>query len=326
MKISSLKALSLIAFVISLSACSKKVLVPTLATLKPLAKIKVVDKSSFPEVVKYSLSYYSDQRLELTGNSDMDKIGNFTTMLSAKDDQKFSGMLRKFKRGHFTYNDDAKKLSYDVIYFPYKKEISMGDAIQLPMTSYMGAFLTQIEDFITWKKWLKKDSAPKLLSTKDDGNMMVTLKSGVKPATVIANPKFSDLALQALYSSDEKTNTWLFGFTAGIKTSDAVYRIKANPAVLGAIPNSIINVEENLKSSENVDIIVRFKENTAPQDWVKKYAAYQMKMVQRIETGSNEWWMTFNDSLISGKSLFAMIKSDAAVADVKINQKTRTTE
>lgn len=309
-----------------LSSCARKVSVPTLATLKPVAKIKVVDQSEFPEVVKYTLSFYSDQRLELTGNSGMDKIGNYTCMLSAKDNEKFMDMLKKFKRGHFTYIDAGKKLSYDVIYFPYKKEISMGDAIQLPLTSYMSAFVTQVEDFIAYKKWLKKENAPKLLSSKDDGNMMVTLKHGVKPAAIIANPKFSDMSLKALFPTDLRTNTWLFGFAPGMKTTDAVYRIKADPAVLGAIPNSIINIEENLKTFEKVEVVVNFKARVVAEDWIKKYAAYEMKAVEKVEPDSNDWVLTFNDSLISAKALFAIISSDAMVSGVQMSQRVRTTE
>ena len=323
---SMLRFSALFVFVVVFASCAKKASLPTIATLKPVARIKLVDKSDFPEVLKYTLSYYSDHRLELTGNSGMDKIGNYTTMLSEKDNHVFSEMLKKFKRGHFTYNDSGRKLFYDVVYFPYKKEISMGDAIQLPLTPSMSAFLTQVEDFITYKKWLKKENAPKLLSANDDGNMMVTLKNGVKPAAVIANPKFSDLGLKVIMASDEKTNTWLFGFAPGIKTADAVYKIKADPAVLGAIPNAIINVDENLKIFQKVDIVVRFKGEPAVQDWIKKYAAYELKSVERMGSDTTAWWMTFNDSLISAKALFAMMKSDAAVAEVQISQRNRTNE
>ncbi|MFZ4544030.1 MAG: hypothetical protein ACOYOA_08285 [Saprospiraceae bacterium] len=313
----------LIAF---LSSCAKKNSPVTIATLKPIARIKLVDKSQFPEIIRYTLSYYSDQRLELTGNSGMDKIGNYTTMLSAKDNEAFNAMLKKFKRGHFTYNDSKQQLSYDVLYFPLKKEISMGDAIQLPMTPYMGLFITQVEDFIAYKNWYKKDLAPKLLSEKDAGNMMVTLKSGVKPAVVINNPKFADMKLKTVSVCDEKNNTWLFGFLPGMKTADAVYRIKSDPAVLGAIPNTIINLDENLKIYSKVEIIVQFKENIGIQDWIKTYVANDMKVIEKVAPDLNYWLLSFDDSTIAAKELITKIKSDPRVAEVQMNKKVGSRE
>jgi hypothetical protein len=309
-----------------LSACAKKVVEPSLATLKPVMRVKVVDKASFPEAILYTLTMYNDQRLEFTGYASVDKIGNYTTMMSAKNQADFIAKTSQFKKGHFTFSQASNQLFYDVLYYPLKKEISMADAIQLPETPNMTAFIAQINDLVTYKKWLKKENAPKMFSDKDAGNMIVTLKVNTLPEEITKAEKYADMQFKAIKQTDKNSNTWLFGFAPGIKTADAVYKIKSHPTVLGAIPNTLLMVDENLKVFENQELIVQFKENVNIEEWVKAYSANGMKYLERVAPDLNYWLISYNSSTLGAKEMLARIKSDTKVSEAQMNRKVSIRE
>lgn len=304
-----------------LSACAKKVAEPSLATLKPVMRIKVVDKSSFPEAILYTMTAYNDQRLEFTGYASVDKIGSYTTMMSAKHQAEFIAKTKQFKQGHFTFMQASNQMFYDVLYYPLKKELSMADAIQLPETPNMTAFIAQVNDLVTYKKWLKKENAPKMLSDKDAGNIIVTMKINSLPEEITKAEKYADMQFKAIKQTDKNSNTWLFGFAPGIKTVDAVYKIKSHPNVLGAIPNTLLMIDENLKIFENQELIVQFKENVNIEDWVKGYTANGMKSLERVAPDLNYWLVSYNSSTLGAKEMLSRIKSDAKVSEAQMNRK-----
>jgi hypothetical protein len=311
-----------------LAACAKKTFTtPSLATLKPIARIMVTDKSSFPDAPRYSMTLYSDQRLEFTGFAGIDKIGQYTTMLSAKEKENFIQLIAAFKRGHFTVLEDQKKLWYDVIYYPLKKEISMGDAVQEALqTERMSAFLGKTEDFVTYKNWLKKTEAPNFVSGKDAGNMLVTLKQGTSPNEVVKSEKYKEWKFKAVMPSDKMSNTWLFTFAEGNSTADAVYKIKSHPNVLGAIPNALIDIDGNMKSFENQQLIVQFKEKVNIDEWIKTYEMYEMKVVEKVAPDLSYWVVAFNSSTIFAKDLIAKIKQDGKVKEAQLNRRVSVRE
>lgn len=306
-----------------ISACSKKLNVPTsLATLKPIVRIMVTDKSSFPDAPRFSMTLYSDQRLELSGIAGIDKIGQYTTMLSAQERDMFIKMVADFKRGHFTSLEDKNKFWYDVIYYPLKKEVSMGDAVQeAATTERMTMLIGKIEDFVRFKNWLKKSDAPSFMSSKDAGNILVTLKAGTSPNEVASFDKFKDMKFKAMMQTDKNSNTWLFAFAEGIKTNDAVYKVKSHANVLGAAPNALIDVAENIKSFENQQLIVQFKEAVNIDEWAKSYAAYQMKAIEKVAPDLNYWVLSFNSSTIFAKDLIEKVKQDTKVKEAQLNRK-----
>jgi hypothetical protein len=235
-------------------------------------------------------------------------------------------MLAKLKRGHFTYLDEKVQFLYDIIYYPLKKDVSMNDLIRVPLTPDLEVLLTSINDKLTYKKWLRKTDAPKFMSGADAGNMLVTLKVGVQPSEVINNPKFQDAKFKALIQTDKTSNTWLFGFAEGMKTSDAVYKIKSNANVMGAIPNALININENLKVFENQELIVQFNTNVNIEDWVKNYAANEMKAGEKVAPDLNYWVVSYNASTLSAKEMLAKIKQDSKVVEAQLNKKVSTRE
>lgn len=310
-------------FLFLLASCSKKLVVPTsLATLKPIVRVMVTDKSSFPDVVRYTMTLYSDQRLELTGFSGIDKIGQHTTMLTPQELDKFVKKVSTFNRGHFTVMVDKSKFWYDVIYYPLKKDISMGDAVQeAEQTEKMSALLSEIDDLVNFKNWLKKNDAPNFMSGKDAGNMLVTLKSGTSPNEVVNFEKFKDMKFKSVLQTDKNSNTWLFTYAEGIKTPDAVYKVKSHPNVLGAVPNALIDINENMKSFENQQLIIQFKETVNIDEWVKSYSMYQMKSVEKVAPDLNYWVVSFNSSTIFAKDLITKVKQDAKVKEAQLNRR-----
>ncbi len=310
-----------------LVACARKTTIPpSLATLKPVGRVMVTDKSNFPDVNRYTMTLYSDQRLELTGTSGIDKIGQHTTMLSPKEKEMFIAMFAKFKRGHFTFFDDKEKFLYDVIYYPLKKELSMADAVQLPQTPDMQSFISKVNEFLTYKNWLRKTDVPSFFSGADAGNMLVTLRNGAAPSAVTTAAKYADMKFKTIIQTDKISNTWLFGFAEGIKTTDAVYKIKSHPDVLGAVPNILIDLEKNIKTFENQSLIIQFKQSVTIEDWVKTYAANGMKAGERVAPDLNYWVVTYNSSTLSAKEMIAKIKSDPKVAEAQLNRKVSVRE
>lgn len=310
-------------FLLFFVACSKKAVVPTsLATLKPIVRIMVTDKSSFPDVVRFTMTLYSDQRLELSGVSGIDKIGQYTTMLTETERDMFIKMVSVFKRGHFTTLDESKKYWYDVIYYPLKKDLSMGDAVQeAATTEKMVTLIGKIEDFVAYKNWLKKSEAPNFMNGKDAGNMLVTLKQGASPSEIINSEKYKDIKFKAVMQTDKNSNTWLFAFAEGFKTFDAVYKVKSHPLVLGAAPNALIDINENMKAFENQQLIVQFKEAVNIDEWVKTYSMYQMKSVEKVAPDLNYWVVSFNSSTIFAKDLITKIKQDMKVKEAQLNRR-----
>jgi ASC-1-like (ASCH) protein len=309
-----------------LTACAKKTIAPSLATLKPLMRLKVVDKASFPETVIYNATLYNDQRLELSGNANIDKIGNYTTMLNAREQADFIASVAKFKRGHFTFLQNPNQTFYDVIYYPLKKEISMSDAIQLPETPDMQAFVSKINDFLTYKKWLKKENAPKILSDKEASDMIVTLKVNTTPNEIIKSEKYAGIKLKAIMQTDMTSNTWLFGFAPEVKVNDAVYKIKSHPNVLGAVPNTLLIVEDNLKVYENQELIVQFKGAESIEEWVKTYAANEMKSLGQVAPDMNYWVVSYNSATLGAKEMLTRIKADPKVVEAQLNRKVSNRE
>jgi hypothetical protein len=308
------------------TACSKKTQPTSLATLKPVARILVKDKSSFPDVHRYTMSLYSDQRLEFTGYTEAEKLGNYTTMFGAEEMAMFVAMTKKFGKGHFSYLDEKNKLHYDVLYYPLKKEISMSDAVVLPLTADMSAFVSKVQDIVEYKKWIKKEQAPKIMTETDAGNLLVTLRMDGKITDLVKYEKFADLKFKAIQQTDKNTNSWLMAFAPSFKTSDAVYRIKQHPDVLGAIPNSLINVSENLKAYETQELIVQFKEKVLLAEWVKPYANYDMKALEQVAPDMNYWTVSFNSTKINAKDLITRIKQDTKVTEAQMNRKVSIRE
>lgn len=301
---------------------------PTLATLKPVVKLKVVDKTELPEHIRYTMTLYTDQRLELTGMHDIEKIGGHTTMLTDIEYKRFMASLHELNRGHFIFDDKSAKeiISYDVVFYPLKKDMSMADGIQLPKTPKMDNFTTQLSDYLSFKKWINRDNAPKILSDKDAGNILTTLKIGTLPKAVESDPKYSELKFKAIRQTDVNTNTWLFSFGNGFSTADAVYKIKSHQNVLGAIPNTIVNKVENMKFYENQELIVQFKEKVNIDEWIKAYAQNNMKAIEQIAPDLNYWTVSYNSSTLSAKEMIARIKLDSKVSEAQINKKVSIRE
>lgn len=317
MKISQLPILFV--FVLLFTACAKKTTLPSRATLIPLARVTVTDKSSFPEAMQYAVSLYSDQRLEMNGVAGTDKIGAYTTMLSQKEMQEFQKLISVYKRGHFTYLEPTKKLWYDFIYYPLKKDISMNDAIQEGQTAKMIALTMKVEEFLNDKKWINKNDAPKLFLDVDDGTMLITLKEKVMPKDIAATEKYAPLKLKAIRQTDKRSNTWHVAFDKTLKTADAVYKVKSHPDVLGAIPNHLINITENLSVFQQKELIVQFKDKTDANDWVKQYSG--LKALKQLSTENNTWLINADEAIMPSKEWIAKIKQDIKVTEVQSNKK-----
>jgi hypothetical protein len=307
------------AFATLLMSCASQPKLLTRADLKAVAKYYATDKDQVPQRPMFTLALYNDARLELQGYSQIDKIGGFTTMLNDKEYAQIIAMMKKMNQGHVVYNHPKLNYTYDLLYYPLKKDISMADGVLLENSTDMVLFNAHIDDLIQYKNWVKKEDAPAIFSNQPSKELIVSVKAGgsaVQAAKGI-DPKFGAVAKTCL---DPMTHTWLVTYAAGTPV-EVINALKRNEDVIGVVENQVINKAQNLEKFNEQELIVQFNQTVTMEDWVKTYASQKMKTIKQVAPNMNYYVVSFDSSILNAKEMITLIKKDTKVVEAQTNKK-----
>jgi hypothetical protein len=306
-------------FLAFFSSCKTPQLPMTLAELNVVSKIYIMDKEAMPNRPFYTLSLYSDQRLELQSVGRIDKLGSFSTALSNKEYANLVGLMKKQNIGLHNFNHPKENVGYSISYFPLKTDISMANSKLITDASYVSEFMALIDNLVANKNWFKKEDAPMVFGEKLANQYLVSVKRDGKIEDVIKSMA-ADYGAKAVKCTDKTYNTWLVATDKGDKNL-TILEFRKNPNVMGVIENSLINKEKNIKIFNNQELIVNFNQAVKIEDWVKTYEKYKMVSERQVAPDMNFYVVSFDATMIGAQEIMALIKKDSKVAEVQTNKK-----
>lgn len=296
----------------------------TRADLKPVVKYYAINKAEAPQKPMYTLSLYNDFRLEMQAYSGLDRVGAFTTMLNKTEYQRVEDLLKKINQGHTVYHQPTQSISYDILYLPLKKDISMANGKVLTNETNVVLFNSEIDDFIKYKNWYKKEDAPTLFGNIAPNELILSTKIGTDAASVVKTLE-AQYGTKIIKNIDKTNNTWLISYTKG-SMPEVIQSFKRNENVVGVIENMKMNVDKNMAIFNEQELIVQFNETLNLEEWVKTYASQKMRAGRQIAPNLTYYTVIFDSSTSSAKELIALIKKDTKVKEVQVNKKVSPRE
>jgi hypothetical protein len=291
----------------------------TRADLKPVVKYYAINKAEAPQKPMYSMTLYNDFRLELQAYSGLDRTGAYTTMLNKMEFQRVEDLLKKINQGHTVYHHPTESISYDILYLPLKKDISMAYGKVLQNETTVVLFNSEIDDFIKYKNWYKKEDAPTIFGDVTPNELILSTKIGTDAAAIVKTLE-AQYGTKIIQNIDKSTNTWLISYTKG-SMPEVIQAFRRNDDVVGLIENMKMNVDKNMAIFGEQELIVQCKEAINLEEWVKTYAAQKMKAGRQVAPNLTYYTVSFDSSTLSAKELIALIKKDTKVKEAQVNKK-----
>lgn len=296
----------------------------TRADLKPVVKYYAINKAEAPQKPMYTMSLYNDYRLELQAYSGLDRTGAYTTMLNKTEYQRLEDLLKKINQGHTVYHHPTQSISYDILYLPLKKDVSMANGKVLPNETSVVLFNSEIDDFIKYKSWYKKEDAPSIFGEIAPNELILSVKTGAD-AMEIVKTLSAQYGTKIIQNIDKTTNTWLISYKNG-SMPEVIQAFRRNENVIGLVENMKMNVDKNLAIFSEQELIVQCNEAINLEEWVKTYAAQKMRAGRQIAPNLTYYTVSFDSSILSAKELIALIKKDSKVKEAQVNKKVSPRE
>ncbi len=311
-------------FLLFLLSCAAPKREFTRADLKPVAKYYAINKAEAPQKPMYTLALYNDYRLEMQAYSGLDRTGGFTTMLNKTEYQKLEDLLKKINQGHTVYHHPTQSISYDILYFPLKKDISMAYGKVLPNETNVVLLNSEIDDFIKYKNWYKKEDAPAIFGEIAPNELILSAKIGTDAVAIVKTLE-AQYGTKTIKNIDKTSNTWLISYTKG-SMPEVIQAFKRNENVTGVVENMKMNVEKNMAIFGEQELIVQFSEAINLEEWVKTYTPQKMKAGRQVAPNLTYYTVSFDSSTLSAKELIALIKKDTKVKEAQVNKKVSPRE
>jgi hypothetical protein len=233
--------------------------------------------------------------------------------------KRLEDLLKKINQGHTIYHHPTQSISYDILYLPLKKDISMAYGKVLQNETTVVLFNSEIDDFIKYKNWYKKEDAPGIFGDIAPNELILSTKIGTDAAAIVKTLE-AQYGTKIIQNIDKTTNTWLISYTKG-SMPEVIQAFKRNNDVIGLIENMKMNVDKNMAIFGEQELIVQCKEAINLEEWVKTYAAQKMKAGRQVAPNLTYYTVSFDSSTLSAKELIVLIKKDTKVKEAQVNKK-----